>query len=173
MFERISTEQIPDQPGHVYRYELAASWLEPGERVLDVACGVGYGAKVLTDLLPVKYVGVDKIVPAQEFARLGKFHAGVNLDSWVPDFVWDVSVCFETLEHVGDPQHLANQVARAQRLIIVSVPTRPTKHLNPYHLHDFTVDDVIGLFSNRELLHIEDQPEELSHVFVFGRSNAK
>ena len=80
MFERISTEQVADQPGHVYRYELAASWLEPGERVLDVACGVGYGAKLISDIVPVKYVGVDKIVPAPEFARLGKFHAGVNLD---------------------------------------------------------------------------------------------
>ena len=167
MFERITAEQIPDQPGHVYRYELAAGWLEPGERVLDVACGVGYGAKLMTDVVPVKYVGVDKIVPAQEFAGLGKFHAGVNLDEWLPKFEWDVSVCFETLEHVGNPQHLAAQVAKAKRLVIVSVPTRPTKHFNPYHLHDFTVDDVLSLFAGCKVLHLEDQPEELSHIFVF------
>ena len=172
MFERISTEQVPDQPGHVYRYELAASWLKPGERVLDVACGVGYGAKVLTDLVPVKYVGVDKIVPAPEFARLGKFHAGVNLDGWVPGFAWDVSVCFETLEHLENPQHLADQVAKAKRLVIVSVPTRPTKHFNSFHLHDFTVDDVLKMFAGCEVLHLEDQPEELSHIFVFRGAGA-
>lgn len=172
MFERITTEQVADQPGHVYRYELAASWLKPGERVLDVACGVGYGAKVLTDLVPVKYVGVDKIVPAPEFARLGKFHAGVNLDGWVPGFAWDVSVCFETLEHLANPQHLADQVAKAKRLMIVSVPTRPTKHLNPFHLHDFTVDDVLTMFAGCEVLHLEDQPEELSHIFVFRGTGA-
>ena len=172
MFERITTEQVADQPGHVYRYELAASWLKPGERVLDVACGVGYGAKVLTDLVPVKYVGVDKIVPAPEFARLGKFHAGVNLDGWVPGFAWDVSVCFETLEHLENPQHLADQVAKAKRLMIVSVPTRPTKHLNPFHLHDFTVEDVLTMFAGCEVLHLEDQPEELSHIFVFRGTGA-
>ena len=172
MFERISTEQVADQPGHVYRYELAASWLEPGERVLDVACGVGYGAKLISDIVPVKYVGVDKIVPAPEFARLGKFHAGVNLDEWVPGFAWDVSVCFETLEHLANPQHLADQVAKAKRLVIVSVPTRPTKHLNPFHLHDFTVDDVLTMFAGCELLHLEDQPEELSHIFVFRGTGA-
>jgi 2-polyprenyl-3-methyl-5-hydroxy-6-metoxy-1,4-benzoquinol methylase len=167
MFERITSEQISDQPGHVYRYEFAAGWLEPGERVLDVACGVGYGAKLMSDLLPVKYVGVDKVVPAQEFAGLGKFHAEVNLDEWVPGFGWDVSVCFETLEHLVNPQHLAAQLVKAKRLVIVSVPTRPTKHFNPYHLHDFTVDDVLSLFAGCEVLHLEDQPEELSHIFVF------
>lgn len=167
MVERITAGMVPSEHGHRYRYELAAGWLEPGERVLDVACGIGYGAKLMTDVTPVKYVGVDKIVPDQEFAGLGKFYAGVNLDEWVPDFEWDVSVCFETLEHVGNPEHLAKQVAKAKRLIIVSVPTRPTKHFNPYHLHDFTVDDVLDLFSGHEVLHLEDQPDELSHIFVF------
>ena len=172
MFERISPEQVADQPGHVYRYELAASWLEPGERVLDVACGVGYGAKLMSDLMPLEYVGVDKIVPAPEFAGLGQFHAGVNLDEWVPGFAWDVSVCFETLEHLENPQHLADQVAKAKRLVIVSVPTRPTKHFNKYHLHDFTVDDVLTMFAGCEVLHLEDQPEELSHIFVFRGAGA-
>ena len=167
MFERITAEQVPDQPGHVYRYELAAGLMKPGERVLDVASGIGYGAKLMTDLVAVDYVGVDKITPAPEFAGLGKFHAGVNLDEWVPDFGWDVSVCFETLEHLTNPQHLADQVAKAKRLVIVSVPTRPTKHFNHFHLHDFTVDDVLEMFSGSELLHLEDQPEELSHIFVF------
>jgi 2-polyprenyl-3-methyl-5-hydroxy-6-metoxy-1,4-benzoquinol methylase len=167
MFERITAEQVPDQPGHVYRYELAAGLMKPGERVLDVASGIGYGAKLMTDLIAVDYVGVDKITPAPEFAGLGKFHAGVNLDEWVPDFGWDVSVCFETLEHLTNPQHLADQVAKAKRLVIVSVPTRPTKHFNHFHLHDFTVDDVLEMFSGSELLHLEDQPEELSHIFVF------
>jgi hypothetical protein len=51
------------------------------------------------------------------------------------------------------------------------VPTRPTKHFNPYHLHDFTVDDILTMFDNVELLHLEDQPEELSHIFVFGGLN--
>jgi hypothetical protein len=106
-------------------------------------------------------------MPAPEFAGLGKFHAGVNLDEWVPDFGWDVSVCFETLEHLTNPQHLADQVAKAKRLVIVSVPTRPTKHFNHFHLHDFTVDDVLAMFEGSELLHLEDQPEELSHIFVF------
>jgi 2-polyprenyl-3-methyl-5-hydroxy-6-metoxy-1,4-benzoquinol methylase len=167
MFERIQAEELETQAGHAYRYRLAAEWVEPGETVIDVACGVGYGAKILTEAKRMRYMGFDKIVPAQQFARFGKFHAGVDLNTWVPDFAWDVSVCFETLEHVEDPPHLADQVAKAKRLAIVSVPTRPTKHFNKFHLHDFTVDDVLGLFDGCEVLHLEDQPEELSHIFVF------
>lgn len=168
MVERITADMVSSEHGHRYRYGLAASWLEPGERVLDVACGIGYGAQIISDVVPVQYVGVDKVVPDRKFVTLGKFHSGVNLNVWVPDFGWDVSVCFETLEHVGNPQHLAAQVAKAKRLVIVSVPTRPTKHFNPYHLHDFTVEDVLALFDGHKLLHLEDQPEELSHIFVFG-----
>lgn len=169
MHERITAAQIPTQMGHVYRYELAASLLRPDDTVLDVACGIGYGAKIMGDIVPARYIGVDKVVPDATFSSLGTFQSDVDLDVWVPDFAWDVSVCFETLEHLSDPQHLATQIARARRLVIVSVPTRPTKHLNPYHLQDFTVDDVLALFPDLQVLHLEDQPEELSHIFVFCR----
>lgn len=167
MVERIPVETWRTWKGHLDRYEWAAEWLFPGERVLDVACGIGYGASVMLDRLSFEYVGADKIEPATEFAGLGEFHSGVDLDSWIPGFEWDVSVCFETLEHVKNPEHLASQVERAKRLLIVSVPTRPTKHFNEYHLHDFTVDDVLELFADHRLLEMRDQPEELSHFFVF------
>lgn len=168
MVERIPIETWRDWPGHLYRYELAAELLQPGDMVLDVACGIGYGAAIMLDKQSIDYVGVDKVEPADEFAELGVFYSGIDLNKWKPDFEWDVSVCFETLEHVENPKHLAAQVALAKRRVIVSVPTRPTKHFNPYHLHDFTVDDIVSLFGGHELLHIEDQPEELSHIFVFG-----
>lgn len=41
----------PDVSGirrdHVARYEFVAGRLVPGSRVLDLACGVGYGAHIL------------------------------------------------------------------------------------------------------------------------------
>jgi 2-polyprenyl-3-methyl-5-hydroxy-6-metoxy-1,4-benzoquinol methylase len=168
MHERISAAQIPTQRGHVYRYELAASLLRPDDTVLDVACGIGYGAKTMGDIVPARYIGVDKVAPDAAFAPLGTFYSDVDLDVWVPDFEWDVTVSFETLEHLSNPQHLATQIGRARRLAVVSVPTRPTKHMNPYHLQDFTVDDVLALFSDLQVVHVEDQPEELSHIFVFA-----
>lgn len=168
MFERITGEQLSQQAGHVYRYELATAWMKPGDKVLDVACGVGYGAKVIAEKVSVDYVGVDKITPEQEFTSFGRFHCGVDLMTWQPQQQFDVAVCFETLEHLEDSAHLVSVLKQTKRIILVSVPTRPTKHVNPYHLHDFTVDDILKMFSDCELLHLEDQPEELSHIFVFS-----
>lgn len=167
--ERIPAEDWQNQHGHIYRYELAAKYLQPKETVLDVASGIGYGAKILTERADINYRGADKIAPDMQFAFLGKFWIGVDLDIWEPPFKWDVSVSFETLEHVKDPAKLATTLKQAKRLIILSTPTRPTMHMNPYHLHDFTVQDVLNLFNDWEVLHLEDQPEELSHIFVFQR----
>jgi 2-polyprenyl-3-methyl-5-hydroxy-6-metoxy-1,4-benzoquinol methylase len=169
VIERIPVEDWSAQTGHVYRYELASRYLIPGERVLDAASGIGYGAQVLTDLVDIHYTGLDKIEAAEEFRHLGHFHSDVDLTDFLPQFSWDVSISFETLEHVEDPESLAALLKQARRLIIISTPTRPTKHMNPYHLHDFTPEEVMAYFSDWKLIHLEDQPEELSHIFVWGR----
>lgn len=169
MIERISEETWTGEAGHIYRYRLASDWITNDETVLDVASGIGYGAAVIKEKKSISYYGVDKISPSATFAGLGKFIFDIDLDFWDPkDLSWDVSVSFETLEHVKNPVALANTLKKASRLAIISTPTRPTKHINPYHLHDFTVQDVLNLFSDCELLHLEDQPSELSHIFVFS-----
>lgn len=166
--ERIPEHSWRQQLGHVYRYELAARWLNDGEKVYDVACGIGYGAEVIAQTKKVDYLGIDKIQPSETFGAYGNFLGGVNLDVWVPEEEWDVTITFETLEHVGDPWRLAKELGKARRLVVCSVPTRPTRHINEHHLHDFTVDDVLAMFPDWQLIHLEDQPAEWSHIFVFA-----
>ena len=167
MWERIPEEVWREQRGHVERYELAAALTFDGEVVLDAACGIGYGARVLTEMgRAVTYHGADLPgVPSPAFANDGTFH-GVNLDTWEPDFDFDVALCFETLEHLANPDRWAAICKRARRLVIVSVPTVPTKHANPYHLHDFTVEQVLELLAPATVVDVIAQPHELSHVFV-------
>lgn len=167
MWERIPEEVWRDQRGHVERYELAAALIHDGETVLDAACGIGYGARVLVEMnKAVTYHGADfPGVPSPAFATDGTLH-GVNLDTWEPDFEFDVALCFETLEHLRDPARWAAICKRARRLVIVSVPTVPTKHLNPYHLHDFTVEEVLELLTPAADVDVIAQPHESSHVFV-------
>lgn len=169
MVERIPESNWQEWDGHLYRYRLAADWLQEGERVLDVACGIGYGAQLIAEAVQVDYLGIDRVIPSATFAPFGRFIGGVDLDTWQPDQAWDVTISFETLEHVQHPDRLAQHLKAAERLIILSTPTRPTKHLNPYHLHDFTVDQVLQMFDDWNLLDLEDQPDELSHIFVWGR----
>lgn len=172
VWERIPSEGWRQELGHVARYERAARMLEPGDVVLDAACGVGYGAIVLEEHGPAHtYLGIDRPGPTPNLLDPERFR-GADLDSWEPDFDFDVAVSFETLEHLADPQRFARILLRARRLVLASVPTVPTKHSNPYHLHDFTVESALELFSGATVLEVIPQPEELSHIFVIRPSGA-
>jgi 2-polyprenyl-3-methyl-5-hydroxy-6-metoxy-1,4-benzoquinol methylase len=114
----------------------------------------------------VTYHGADFLgVPSTAFYADGTFHA-VDLDTWEPDFNFDVALCFETLEHLRDPARWAAICRRASRLVIVSVPTVPTKHTNSFHLHDFTVEQVLNLLGPAADIDVIAQPHEFSHIFV-------
>lgn len=170
--ERITAEHVAHEQGHRERYELAASLIKDGDRVLDVACGIGYGAHILATHAPRHtYRGVDRDGVDVRFLQYGWFtHA--NLDVWNPEEPFDVAITFETLEHLTNPQHLVDVVKQATRLVLVSVPTVPTKHFNEYHLHDFTVDDVLTMFADLDCVDVIAQPEELSHIFIFRKERA-
>lgn len=168
--ERIPADGWQAHSGHVHRYRWAASQIRPGERVNDVACGVGYGAELLGPA--VDYHGYDRLGVAD--ARFpGTFHVA-DLDDpacW-PDEA-DVTVCFETLEHVKDPARLAATLAATtRRALLVSVPTQPTRHMNPWHLHDFTVEDIPPMFPGFRVAECWAQPAELSHVWLLERACA-
>ena len=77
-----------------------------------------------------------------------------------------MAVSFETLEHLADYRHMVSWLKRAKCFVILSVPTVPTKHMNEFHLHDFTVDDIVALFDDAAHIDITPQPDELSHIFV-------
>ena len=166
--ERIPADSWQQHAGHIARYQYAARHVRDGETVNDIACGSGYGA---TFLLRGPYRGYDRPgIPDASFP--GSFHAA-DLDDpeWTPSMA-DVTVCFETLEHVKDPAHLARVIAATtRRAIVVSVPVVPTKHLNPHHLHDFTQADIPPLFPGFRMADDWPQPEEFSHVWLLARGD--
>ena len=167
--ERIPIDNWETHKGHVYRYQLAERFINEGDIVYDIACGIGYGSKILTENKKIYYVGIDKIDPAPAFEQYGKFKSK-DLNEYSGDGdQWDVSVSFETMEHIEDPTKFANTLKQASKKIILSVPTIPTKHLNQYHLHDFNVDDILNIFKDWHLVHLESQPEEYAHIFVYSR----
>jgi glycosyltransferase involved in cell wall biosynthesis/2-polyprenyl-3-methyl-5-hydroxy-6-metoxy-1,4-benzoquinol methylase len=105
---------------HISRHAFAAS-LCVGKRVLDVACGDGYGAFLLAQQGARVVVGVDVAEEAIAigrhcFARDGvEFLLGNLLD--LPGVLgkrapFDVIVSFETIEHVSDPGRFLDGVRR-------------------------------------------------------------
>jgi 2-polyprenyl-3-methyl-5-hydroxy-6-metoxy-1,4-benzoquinol methylase len=132
---------------HLQRYEFAAAHLKPG-RLLDIACGVGYGTHLMAEKARdiVEVIGVDLSQQAIEYARQHYASGQVHFQqhdamTFVDERGFDSIVSVETLEHVPDPigliTHLVGLI-RSGGVFIASVPTTPSVDVNPYHLHDFT-----------------------------------
>ncbi|HTY18189.1 MAG TPA: class I SAM-dependent methyltransferase [Myxococcota bacterium] len=132
---------------HFERYEFAARVARAG-RLLDLACGVGYGTELLLarnpSLGPAVGVDVSTEAIAHANARYGggaaRFIAADALSFRDPEG-FDTIVSLETLEHVDEPERLFSHLASLLRpggVLVASVPTTPSVDLNPHHRHDFS-----------------------------------
>ncbi|HLY08064.1 MAG TPA: class I SAM-dependent methyltransferase [Planctomycetota bacterium] len=143
---------------HVARYRFARERIRG--RVLDVACGTGYGTSMLGAL------GADRSLEALRYAR--RYPAAyLAADAARLPFgrVFDSVVSFETIEHLPDPGGFVAECARVLKpggLFLVSTPNRelwsprsPTP-LQRHHVREF---------NRREFLEVL-QP---FHVQLFGQ----
>lgn len=173
---------------HVERYRFAAGRLRPG-RVLDLACGVGYGSAILAEQPGVEVLGVDLSEHAVAYARekARQHHRAPRLAFRVAEALafedaqgFDAIVSLETLEHVADPGRLIERFAALLRpggTLIASVPTTPSTDLNPHHLHDFSARSFRRLVARRapdlrEVAALE-QVQRVSPLAVLRRSEPR
>jgi hypothetical protein len=132
---------------HTWRYLYVASQQGLG-MIADAACGSGYGTDILRRSGHDAW-GFDKD------CILGGGGASGHLDYLDLDrpeclkelYIFDTLVSFETLEHLEDPDQFLCRLRNSTRIqtLFASVPVIPTRHLNPFHKHDFTVDSFGGL----------------------------
>jgi SAM-dependent methyltransferase len=146
---------------HMARYRFAAGFVAGG-RVLDCACGVGYGTAVLAaaEGRPDQVLGVDVDASAVEYAR--QRYASDRLSFAVGDGAaledalgFDTIVSLETIEHVTEPAALIGNFVRLLKpggTLVASVPVTPSVDVNPYHLHDFTERSFRALGARRGLV---------------------
>ena len=92
---------------HLARYRLAAE-LADSRRVLDAACGEGYGTSMLAASGARSATGIDldehAVAHAQAAYPRAKFVTGDVRRLPFDDSTFDLVVSFETIEHVRDPQ---------------------------------------------------------------------
>jgi SAM-dependent methyltransferase len=145
---------------HVERYRFAARNARPG-RLLDIACGVGYGTRLLADECPdvSAALGVDLSESAVAYAQRRYGRAGVSfrIDDALrfhdPDR-FDTIVSLETIEHVREPRCLVDRLVTMLRpggVLVASVPTTPSVDMNPHHLHDFSESSFRRMFAAHSL----------------------
>ena len=111
------------RPDHVRRYELAARYASG--RVLDAACGCGYGSKILLGNASL-VVGVDYSPSAISWAE-EHFQGPYFIQGKIEDEPWsgkfETVVSLETIEHLRDPKPALEAFRRACiGTLIASVP---------------------------------------------------
>jgi 2-polyprenyl-3-methyl-5-hydroxy-6-metoxy-1,4-benzoquinol methylase len=139
---------------HIGRYRFAKQFVQ-GKRVLDIACGEGYGAAGLAKAGAASVVGVDISPEACETARQ-KYgldaRAGNAQSIPLDDQSVDVVVSFETIEHVEDPAAFVRECVRVlvpSGILVVSTPNRPVYSAegakNPFHVMEFSETEFTAL----------------------------
>lgn len=132
---------------HLARYQAVCP-IAPGKRVLDIAAGTGWGARMLLDAGAKEVVGVEIDSPTVDQAnrRFGvpsklTFEQGDLLRLGDHLGTFDLITCFETLEHVTETAlALASLHTRlsSSGVLVCSVPNASQEFVpNPFHLVSF------------------------------------
>lgn len=139
-------QTAPDLSGirgdHVGRYKFAAERVSG--RVLDAACGVGYGSKILADA-GCRVRAVDRSGAAIEYANTHYSHENIDYvqaDVLTATGFFDWVVSFETVEHLQEDGALLRRFSGMAPKLLVSVPNESvlkyTKQRFPYHVRHYT-----------------------------------
>ena len=145
---------------HWHRYAFARRFVA-GRRVLDVACGEGYGSALLSEAA-ASVIGVDIDADTLAHARSAyadrptvQFIEGSASRLPLADGSVDVVVSFETIEHLDaedQPRMLAEfaRVLTTDGVLVISSPNRPQYsdargYVNPFHRHELDRDELVRL----------------------------
>jgi SAM-dependent methyltransferase len=158
--ERLSLEAVSASTliasEHVHRYRLAGA-VCADLRVVDLACGSGYGSAILAESAR-SVLGVDNDQATIDTARatVGReddisFEAADAVEFLQRPIAddHDAVVCLEGLEHLADLDGAVDALARLSRdgmRMVVSVPnSRTFAEQNEFHLTDFGFDEAMEL----------------------------
>lgn len=141
---------------HIYRYRFAAQFVQ-GLRVLDLACGEGYGAAALLQAGAASVIGVDC---SEGICHHARRHYGVDARPGSAECVplpansVEVVVSFETIEHLREPRRFLAECRRVLvpgGRLILSTPNQTVHRealiANPFHEFELTEAELTALLA--------------------------
>lgn len=151
---------LPDVPAENYwfrRHLAVYEWIAErcaGLRVVDMACGEGYGCEVLARRA-LEVTGVDANPEAHEHARLKYTRPGVRFEhALIESYAQpaDAIVFLQTVEHVPEAARVLAHLMELAPTVYVSTPNVLTlapagaeKSDNPWHLREYRADEFRAL----------------------------
>lgn len=138
---------------HLHRYAIASPLCQ-GRDIADVASGEGYGTHFLAQTAK-SVVGVDVSSDAVTHATAKYVRANLKFCEGsiealpLPDSSVDVFTCFETIEHVSNPEKALKEIKRVLRpdgICLISTPCRAAYNAasaekNPFHTREFEAQE--------------------------------
>jgi SAM-dependent methyltransferase len=155
---------LPDVPAENYWYRrhlVVYEWIARrvrGLRVLDMACGEGYGSDVLAGSA-ASVVGIDANPEAYEHARLRYRRANLRFERALIEEYGDFGSCdavvfLQTIEHVQAPgavlRHLHDLLlpggtAYISTPNVLTLAPRGSSHSgNPWHVREYRQEEFLG-----------------------------
>lgn len=141
---------------HIHRYRFACQFCK-GKRVLDIACGEGYGSAALTSVGACSVIGVD-ISP--EAVAHAKAKYGINAIIGSAEAIpvetgsIDLVVSFETIEHVPSPSKFIQEIRRVLApggKLVISTPNVEVygsgNEKNPFHCSEMSKREFMALLN--------------------------
>lgn len=156
---------LPDVPAenYWYRRHLAVyEWVAArvtGLRVIDMACGEGYGAATLAGAA-AEVVGVDANPEAFEHARLRYTQPGLRFERAMVEFYgsrgsFDAVTFLQTIEHVANPEDVLSHFREllvpggtayvSTPNVLTLAPTGAERSDNPWHLREYRAHEFRAL----------------------------
>ena len=172
-------ERSPWKQGLEDRYQFCLPYVR-GKRVIDVPCGTGWGTAMLAGARSI--VGIDVSLEAVTFARKrfgGKAMFVVGCMDRIPlgEAECEVVICLEGIEHVPEEVgaafvgEAARVLAPGGEIIVTSPLPDPQRAPNPYHVHEYTAEELTRLMSSRfeSIRSVVQDVEGIPTVYYVGR----
>jgi len=179
--ERFTTSLAHSQieAEHLHRYLIAKKFCAQ-KKVLDIACGEGYGSWILSQFAS-SVIGVDIDKATIEHASIN--YKNGNLNFVVGDVrsipcdneSVDVVVSFETIEHVSEHRKFLHEIQRVLKpsgILIISSPDRnvygsKSSSQNPYHILELSKEEFCKVTSEFfKYTHVSSQQSIIGSIVV-------
>ena len=160
---------------HIDRYVFASKFVDD-KKVLDIACGTGYGSALLKKSGAKEVIGIDISAEAISYAKKHYPNPQINFlvgDATKINSIRDDSietiVSYETIEHIKEYEiyiHEMLRVLKKDGTFIISTPNKKfsspnTKMpLNPYHYIEFYLDDFKSILN-----------QHFTSVVIYGQNH--
>lgn len=128
---------------HLMRYFVARGFISPDDKVIDAACGTGYGTKLISEITKNTIYAFDQIEKLRHEAE-NIIYRKVDLSQKYQYPHADVAISLETIEHLtpeGAKNFIDSILELTSKFFIFSVPLGETLGANPFHLQVFPTKD--------------------------------